>query len=295
MLQRTQPKRFAHRTNAQESVRNTHAVKATRTLQASLICMATAAFVPIAESAVVIFPAKFIYGEWCGLSHPRNLNQGKPSIDEIDDACRLHDVAYGDGGLLGSSSADIKLVDRLIDIIGRGETWNRLPDGRKSPKTELSDKQFTVASAIASWFSGQKFIRLFVDIVNGDFTAVQKLGTSSLRTVAVPAAIRGKLITALSEEVGQTTKFPIDKVKLLEESTNLTVKIVVDVADAADWVIDEVSDRSETLVERVGIRKLPFPTPIGQLPKIMRDELKLSKKLRIKPVVVHIWDWMGGW
>ena len=252
--------------------------------------MATA-FVPIAESAALIFPANFIYGEWCGLGHPRNPNQAKPSIDAIDDACRLHDFAYRDGGLLGNSSADIELVGTLIGIINRDKTWNRLPDGRKSPRTELNDKQFAVASGIASWFSGQKFIRLFVDIVNGDCTAVLKLGTSSLRTVAVPAAIQNKLITVLSEEVRQATKLPIDKVNLLQESTELTVEIVVDVADSADWVIDEVSDRSKTMVKKIG-NTLVSSTPIGKLSETLLGELKLPKKPPIKPPVLIILDWI---
>ena len=112
---------------------------------------------------------------------------------------------------------------------------------------------FAAASAIVSWFSGQKFITIYSDIVNGRLSSVLKLGTSSVRTaIVVPAAINNKLITALSKEISDVSNLPLDEIELLQDTTSLSVETVVEVADATDWVIDELGGPSKAIVKEAG-------------------------------------------
>ena len=206
-----------------------------------------------AEAQDVYWPQDFAYGEWCGQGHPAVPDEAPPPIDEIDAACRTHDFAYDHQGPWGNAAADAELADTVIDVLIRGTTWNRHPDGQRSSRVELSDRQFAVGSAIASWMSGQKFITIYSDVVNGKVRSVLKLGPSSARAVvAIPSRLSNRLVTALSREVSAATGLPLNEVDLVQSSTDLSVEFIVSVSDAMDWTIDELGDSAQAIVRKIG-------------------------------------------
>ena len=136
------------------------------------------------------FPEGLIYGEWCGVDHPRDPDRAPPPTDEIDAACKKHDAAYGLTEPWGNSDADQELADTLTEILQRGTVWNIGADGRRESRTEMSSRQYRVAATIAAWMAGQSFPTLYSDIVNGKVSSVLKWGVSATEVViAVPTKI----------------------------------------------------------------------------------------------------------
>ena len=58
-----------------------------------------------------------VYGNWCGPGHPKNSSQDLPAIDELDKACKQHDLCYSEKGYL-NCDCDMVFRDRLIRNFG---------------------------------------------------------------------------------------------------------------------------------------------------------------------------------
>ena len=224
-----------------------------RTAAALAALMAFGVVLPwIAEAQEVHWPPNFTYGHWCGRGIPVEPSKGPTTIDEIDAACKIHDFAY-ERSPWGNADADMELAQTLTDLLNRGTAWSRGADGQQMPRATISDRQFTAATVMTAYFSGQKFVTIYSDVVNGQLSSLLKLGTSSVVTsIAVPAAISNKLVTAFAKEVADVTGIPLDEVDVLQAGTDVTVEFVIEVTSLADGVVDEVGDVSESVVRKIG-------------------------------------------
>ena len=204
------------------------------------------------RSQEVSWPQGFRYGNWCGLGVPSDPRQEPPEIDQVDAACRAHDFAY-EQEPWGNSGADSLLVNTLTEILHSGESWNIGRNGERTPKSPLSDRQFTAATIIISYFTGQKFLTIYSDIINGKLGSVLMLGTSTARTaVVVPTSISNSLLTAFSEEVAEHTGIPLDEIDIVQSGTDLSVELTLEVLDLVDSTVEEVGDDAEQIVKTIG-------------------------------------------
>ena len=261
----------------------------TSTIRLILITIALT-FPPATHALETPWPTNFTYGNWCGLGHPENDDRAPPPIDEIDAACQVHDFAYKNRKPWGNSAADTALTNTLTNVLARGTTWNRGANGQKAKRTQLSEKQYKVALAIIFWFTRQKYITLYSDIVNGDLTSFLKLGPSSARTAVIPAVINNKIATLLTEELSQASGVPVDKIILLRKSTQLSVEIIIGVSNNADLVIDA----TKAIVKGVG-DTTELHVPISKLPPTILQQLTQPEALEVKPLVVKFWEKIKGW
>jgi len=46
------------------------------------------------HSNSTVDPGFSIYGNWCGLNHPADINNAQPPIDLLDTQCQTHDLCY---------------------------------------------------------------------------------------------------------------------------------------------------------------------------------------------------------
>ena len=228
------------------------------------------AFSRVMEAQEVRWPPNFTYGEWCGQGVPAEPSEEPPTIDEVDAACRAHDFAY-QRPPWGNATADMELVRTLTEILNRGTAWNRGPNGEQMPRAPVSDRQFIAATVISTYMSEQKFVIIYADIVNGRLSAVLKLGTNSVVTaVTVPAAIANKLMVTFSKEVADVTGVSIDQVDVIQDGVDVAVEFVIDMANLADGVVDEVGDVGESIVRKIG-DKTGLDKPVREL----REEVTL--------------------
>ena len=218
------------------------------------------------------FPEGLIYGEWCGVDHPRDPDRAPPPTDEIDAACKKHDAAYGLTEPWGNSDADQELADTLTEILQRGTVWNIGADGRRESRTEMSSRQYRVAATIAAWMAGQSFPTLYSDIVNGKVSSVLKWGVSATEVViAVPTKIAADQVGAFAEAVSEATGLPVDEVNVLEPAQRLVVKSVFKIGDLAEETVDAVGDETEAIVDTIG-DMTGLDKPVREL----KEELKLA-------------------
>lgn len=65
---------------------------------------------------------KCIHGNNCGWKCSRGMDEGAPSIDDLDAACYEHDVCLGDGG--DQCACDYALIDAADEIAAKDEcSW----------------------------------------------------------------------------------------------------------------------------------------------------------------------------
>ncbi len=218
----------------------------TRRLKALIACFAVM-FTQLGHTQEFKWPNGFEYGNWCGLDHPEEPSDAIPAIDEIDDACRVHDSAYAEREPWGDSGADHVLVQKLSAILARGTSWKLNGEGQTQVRGELSERQYLVAATIVSWFTGQQFLTVYSDVLNGKVSSVFKLGTSTARTVVtLPASFSNKVITSFSKEISEATGLPIDDVTVIQDTTDVAVRVVFEIADGSEWLVDEVGDTLES-------------------------------------------------
>lgn len=228
---------------------STVSYRLTQVCQVLIVCLVVMV-AQLAHTQEFTWPIGFEYGNWCGLDHPEKPSEAIPAIDEIDDACRVHDSAYAEREPWGDSEADQVLVQKLSAILARGTSWKLNGEGQTRVRRELSERQYLVAATIVSWFTGQQFLTVYSDILNGKVSSVFKLGTSTARTiVTLPASFSNKVVTSFSKEISEATGLPIDNVTVIQDTTDVAVKVVFEIADGSDWLVDEVGDTLESALE----------------------------------------------
>ena len=194
-----------------------------------------------------------VYGNWCGPGVP---SPGQPPTrDEIDQACKLHDGAYG---RRPGSSADRELANTVAGILHRGHQWVRRNTGGIDYNVELTDHQFIVAAAIVANFTQQQNFTVLFDLFNGDVRAVVKFATSgSARTVVLPAAATNALATRVASKLDTPLLEPYLEVSKVQ------VELIIRAADVADKTVDSIIHAAEFIGDTIA--PPPLPTDIDDV------------------------------
>lgn len=207
----------------------------TRLLAVSLVLLAT-------EN---VFADGFpIYGRWCGPGHPADLDaklrhgdELPEPIDEIDNACKAHDLSYVDQKPWGNSKADTELAQSMERILRE--------DGEN-----LTEEQFLVATAILVYMHQQKVVTLYSDVINGRVSAIFKIATStSTAVITVPVSLTSTLLVKLADELGEPT---VDLIEPIVVGGDLAVSFVIEVGRVTDLAFDEIGDVAEVFVNKIG-------------------------------------------
>lgn len=131
--------------------------------------------------------AAFEYGNWCGANHPANPSTAPEPIDEVDAACKKHDLAVrAKGGVSGE--ADAEMVQGLVDLLNSGA---------------LADEEFAAAVVIATYMSGQQQVTVLRDVAKGSFSSIVKVSLAKGEaTVALPSSVTAEMLESASEKIG---------------------------------------------------------------------------------------------
>ena len=186
-----------------------------------------------------------IYGSWCGPGHPIDLEARVSSgedelpdpVDEIDSACKAHDLSYIDQKPWGNSKADAELAESMERIL-------------REKREELTGKQFLVATAILAYMQHQKFVTLYSDVINGRVSSILKIATSTGEaSITVPVTLTSALMMRLADELGGPT---VDVIEPIVAGGDLAVSFVIEMNDVTDHTVDEIGDIAKVIVNKVG-------------------------------------------
>jgi hypothetical protein len=78
-----------------------------------------------------------VYGEWCGLNHPVDIDSALAPVDKLDRVCQTHDLCYVDEGDF-NCQCDKNFTDNINELI---------------VKNELDDAQLAYAFSFRSYFN----------------------------------------------------------------------------------------------------------------------------------------------
>ena len=241
------------------------------------------------------WPKGFTYENWCGLDHPKDPSTEPLAVDEIDEACKKHDIAYSVPPW-GNADADMQLIDTLTHILGRGTSWRLTNNGKRRSRVRLRERQIVAATTIVTYFTGQQYVTIYSDILDGRFSSVLKLGTSSTKTiVTVPKSISDRLLGGISKEVSDVTRIPLNDFKILDSGTDLTVEFQIRLIDLTEASIDEVGGHATHVVRKIG-RETGLDKPIREIRqetvRLLTQPKKASKGIVQKIIdVVLPWRW----
>lgn len=56
-----------------------------------------------------------IYGNWCGLAHPKDINTLPEAIDDLDLICKKHDLCYEEKGMF-SCECDVAMNQKVTEL-----------------------------------------------------------------------------------------------------------------------------------------------------------------------------------
>lgn len=184
--------------------------------------LARRAGIVMAGLALALPVSAFQYGNWCGAYHPPSGANPDP-INQVDAACRKHDLAYKDEG--PSAEADAELVRDLAALLNSGD---------------LDDKEFGAAVVIATAMSGKQYWELVVtDLGDGKVSSVVKVGIATGDiSVALPTSVTAAMLGEVADEIGG----PGGKiVEVTADVVRLPARVVGGIADVSEKVLDEGS------------------------------------------------------
>ena len=216
-----------------------------------------------------------VYGNWCGLGHPSELETGGElpiAIDQIDDACKKHDFAYENTEPWGNSEADHELVEKLTDILNDGHQWvyqeyedfEGKTQTKKHYKEEITESQFLKAAAIIAYMSRQQIVTLYSDILRGKVSSVIKVVLSEHQIIVqAPIILTNQLMSKLAKELDGPE---ISLIEATIKTGELAVKFTIEVDRLQEKIIDEVGDISEVFIDKLG-EETGLDKPIRRLEK----------------------------
>ena len=210
-----------------------------------------------------------VYGHWCGPGAPAS---GNPEpIDEIDAACKKHDLAFGESmwpEAEGSwpADADRELAESMRDFLI--ESCLPETESQNSSKCqEITTRQFIVANAMLVTFTGAQVITIIPEVVEGKFSSIVKLPLSaSTAAITVPVSLTNNLVEKIISESGIPGN---DELASLVSQNKLVVEAVIDVSEVAEEAVDYIGDKSQLIV-----RKLGEETGLDKPLKELEDEIQ---------------------
>ena len=194
----------------------------------AILILALAAFLSAQTAREILSEIK--YGNWCGLYNPPNPSENPAPIDKVDAACRKHDRAIATAEGHPTAELDSKLVTDLVVLMNSGH---------------LDDREFAAAVIIATYMTGQQYVTVVSDIIDGKVSSTVKIATATGEViVSLPRAVTAELLEEVAEKVGGTAGELIEiSVKVLR----LPGKVAEEIGDALEKVQKEFSRGWEKL------------------------------------------------
>ena len=211
-----------------------------------------------------------VYGKWCGPLYPASGRP--PAVDEIDQACKVHDGAYGKRP---GADADRVLASTVANILHRGSQWVRRETSsgnRVDYGVELTGWQFLVASAIVANFNQQQQFTVWFDVLDGDVRAVLKTTTSGfVRSAVVPSILTQALMTKALHELGDSG----ESLKPLLEVSEFPVELTLDAVEIAEMSMDGIVGTAGGFLEDVGdgVRDV-LTESVEELPEVLEGGVR---------------------
>jgi len=141
----------------------------------------------VVVALVIQSVAAFEYGNWCGPYHPKNPSEDPEPINEVDAACRNHDLAMAAKGSL-SGEADAAMVTELVELLNSGR---------------LSTDEFAAAVVIATYMNGQQQVTVYQDVFEGKVSSYVKVAlTTQDAQVTLPASVTAQVLNDIATEIG---------------------------------------------------------------------------------------------
>ena len=253
--------------------------------------------VPIFLFVAVIFSNELyaelkirVHGRWCGPGVP---SSGNPEpVDEIDAACKAHDLAFRESLWPVSegtwaSDADRKLAesmrDFLIDSCIPGVENERGPEC-----DEITERQFIVASGVLVSFTAAQAITLVPEIVDGKLSSIFKLPLSAATSITVPMSLTTKMARKILEDSPIQSS---EKLIVLVEGGDLLVEMAIDIQDTVENGIDDVGDVSEIIARKIG-KATGLNKPLRECKEELEELLSDPKSLGQKIIDCALpWRW----